>query len=65
MQWLNGYKTYLGLLALVVSALADNLHLLPPAWVPYVQGAAALLAALGVAHKVEKARGAAPESPGV
>lgn len=65
MQWLNGYKTYLGLLALVVTTLAENLHLVPPAWVPYVQGAAALLTALGLAHKVEKAKGAARESPGV
>ena len=65
MKALNGYKTYVGLAALVVTTLADNLHLLPPAWVPYVQGAAALLAALGVVHKVEKAKGVAPESPGV
>lgn len=65
MKFLNGYKTAIGIVALLVATLAENVETLPPAWVPYVQGAAALLTVLGLAHKVEKGKGAAPESPGV
>lgn len=54
MKVLNGFKTLLGAVGLVVVALNDSVHLLPEAWRPYITGAAVVLTALGIAHKVEK-----------
>lgn len=57
MKFLDGFKTVLGAVGLVVVALNDSIHLLPETWRPYVAGASVVLTALGVAHKVEKRRG--------
>ncbi|GMV11575.1 MAG: hypothetical protein AMXMBFR55_33090 [Gemmatimonadota bacterium] len=54
MRFLNGFKTALGGLGLLVTALNDSLHVLPDTWRPYVVGASAVLTALGVIHKAEK-----------
>lgn len=58
MRFLNGFKTALGVLGLAVTALAeaDILVLLPAPWRPYVIGGSVVLTALGVSHKVEKAK---------
>lgn len=58
MRFLNGFKTALGVAGLVVVALsqANVVTVLPPQWQPYVIGGGAVLTALGIIHKVEKAR---------
>lgn len=58
MKFLNGWKTITGAIGLVVGLVSQRevVVLLPVAWQPYVIGGAAVLTALGVAHKVEKAK---------
>lgn len=65
MRFLNGVKTLLGLVGLVLVALSDTdvLPLLPRDLQPYITGAAALMTALGLVHKVEKAMGEPPPPP--
>lgn len=56
MKFLNGFKTVIGLigLGLVAISQSDAMVLIPPPAQPYVAGAAALLTALGLVHKIEK-----------
>lgn len=58
MRFLDGFKTALGIIGLVVVGLADAqvLPLLPERSRPYVTGAAAMLTVLGLVHKLEKAQ---------
>lgn len=65
MRFLNGFKTILGGLGLVVVALNDSVHALPDNWRPYIAGASAVLTALGLIHKVEKHTdaGSPPDEP--
>lgn len=55
MKFLNGLKTAIGLIGGAVVALNDVVHVLPAAWRPFVAGGSAVLLALGLAHKAEKA----------
>ena len=54
MKFLNGFKTIIGSVGVLVVALNDQAHLLPESWRPWVGGASAILLALGVVHKAEK-----------
>jgi hypothetical protein len=65
-RFLNGLKTALGAVGLAVVALSDAhvLELLPAPWRPFVAGASAVLVALGVVHKVEKAADARAAAEG-
>lgn len=54
MKFLNGFKSIIGGVGLLVVALNEQSHLLPETWRPYVAGASALLLALGLVHKAEK-----------
>lgn len=57
MKFLNGFKTIIGAVGLAVVALADAsvIVLVPEKARPYITGAAAMLTALGLIHKKEKA----------
>lgn len=56
MKVLNGKKTYLGIIGLILVALSEEkVVVLLPEWLrPYVVGAASVFVTLGLAHRVEK-----------
>lgn len=58
MRFLNGFKSILGAAGLALVALSDSnvLAVLPESVRPYIAGASAVMLALGLAHKVEKAQ---------
>lgn len=58
MKFLDGFKTALGTLGLALVVLSDatTIQIFPLKWQPYITGAAGLLLALGLVHKVEKAQ---------
>lgn len=55
-EWLNGRKTKIGAVALVIITGAKTLGWLDPATADVLLGLAGTLFGVGVAHKVQKAR---------